>query len=65
MDVTIVISVLALALSIYSIYKIRKIYRDVKFLLQREDQLTKEVGRLGIEISILTNKVKKLEKNES
>jgi predicted nucleic acid-binding Zn-ribbon protein len=35
---------------------------SIKYLMQREDQLTKEVGRIGVELSLLSKKVERLER---
>ena len=35
---------------------------SIRFLMRREDQLTREVGRIGIELSLLSKKVERLER---
>jgi hypothetical protein len=41
--------------------RIKELQDKISYLIQRKEQLEKEVGRIGVELSLLQNKVRKLE----
>jgi len=55
--------VLGLLVIIYMLLmlRIKELQDKISYLIQRKEQLEKEVGRIGVELSLLQNKVRKLE----
>jgi hypothetical protein len=55
--------VLGLLVIVYMLLmlKIKELKEEISYLIQRKEQLEKEVGRTGVELSLLQNKVRKLE----
>jgi len=55
--------VLGLLVIIYMLLmlRIKELQDKISYLTQRKEQLEKEVGRIGVELSLLQNKVRKLE----
>jgi len=55
--------VLGLLVIIYMLLmlRIKELKEEISYLIQRKEQLEKEVGRIGVELSLLQNKVRKLE----
>ena len=55
--------VLGLLVIIYMLLmlRIKELQEEISYLIQRKEQLEKEVGRIGVELSLLQNKVRKLE----
>jgi len=55
--------VLGLLVIIYMLLmlRIKELQDKISYLIQRKEQLEIEVGRIGVELSLLQNKVRKLE----
>jgi len=46
---------------LYLMVLMHKRKEEISYLIQRKEQLEEEVGRIGVELSLLQNKIKKLE----
>jgi len=55
--------VLGLLVIIYMLLmlRIKELKEEISYLIQRKEQLEEEVGRIGVELSLLQNKFRKLE----
>jgi len=58
--------VLGLLVIIYMLLmlRIKELQDKISYLIQRKEQIEKEVGRIGVELSLLQNKVRKLEEKK-
>jgi hypothetical protein len=48
-------------MTLYLMVLMHKRKEEISYLIQRKEQLEEEVGRIGVELSLLQNKIKKLE----